>query len=145
MNPTLRNVLALFAGLVLGNVVNMALIMIGVLVVPLPEGVNVMDPESLKEALPTLPPASFIFPWLAHAGGTLAGACLTAALAVGPRRLLAMVIGGLFLLFGIANLMMLAHPVWFAAVDLIGAYLPMGWLGGYLVTGGGSPAEEPAS
>ncbi len=37
-----------------------------------------------------------------------------------------------FLLGGITNVFLLPAPVWFAALDLIGAYIPMGWLGGKL-------------
>jgi hypothetical protein len=31
---------------------------------------------------------------------------------------------------GIANVFMLPSPVWFAVVDLVGAYIPMGYLAG---------------
>ena len=48
------------------------------------------------------------------------------------RRLLVsfVLIGIFFLIGGITNLFMLPAPTWFAVVDLVGAYLPMGWLGG---------------
>jgi hypothetical protein len=38
-------------------------------------------------------------------------------------------VGSLFLLGGIANVVMLPGPVWFSAVDLLLAYLPAAWLG----------------
>jgi hypothetical protein len=41
----------------------------------------------------------------------------------------AYVVGGLFLLGGIANVAMLPAPAWFSAVDLLFAYLPTAWLG----------------
>lgn len=47
MNPNLRNVLAVIADLIVGSLVNGGLIVLGPFIVPLPEGVNPMDPESL--------------------------------------------------------------------------------------------------
>jgi hypothetical protein len=45
---------------------------------------------------------------------------------------MALVIGLLFLLGGIASVFMLPSPVWFTAVDLILAYIPMAFLAGKL-------------
>jgi hypothetical protein len=50
-------------------------------------------------------------------------------LAPGKSAVPAYVVGGLFLLGGIANVAMLPAPIWFSAVDLVLAYLPAAWLG----------------
>ena len=76
--PIVRNILAVIAGIVLGSVVNMGLITIGPSVVAPPEGVNVNDMESLKSSMHLFQPKHFIFPFLAHAIGTLAGAFVAA-------------------------------------------------------------------
>jgi hypothetical protein len=47
---------------------------------------------------------------------------------------LAIGIGVFFLAGGIANAFMLPAPIWFITVDLLLAYIPMGWLGGYVAT-----------
>jgi hypothetical protein len=44
----------------------------------------------------------------------------------------ALVIGLFFLAGGIANIIMLPSPTWFTVLDLVGAYLPMGYLAGRL-------------
>ena len=44
---------------------------------------------------------------------------------------MAAVLGLLFLLAGIANLMMIPHPVWFAVMDVL-LYLPMALTGSWL-------------
>lgn len=41
---------------------------------------------------------------------------------------LAMIVSAWFLLGGIINIIMLPSPIWFTLVDLIFAYLPMGYL-----------------
>jgi len=43
---------------------------------------------------------------------------------------IALGIGIFFLAGGIANIFMLPSPTWFSVVDLVVAYIPMGYLGG---------------
>ncbi len=133
MHPILRNILAVIAGLVLGNIVNMGLIMLGPSIIPPPTGVDMTTTEGLADAMKILPPKNFIFPFLAHALGALVGAFTTAKLAASYHLKLALVIGAFFLVGGIMMVQMIPNtPTWFAALDLIGAYLPMGWLGAKL-------------
>lgn len=132
MNPTIKNILAVIAGLIVGSIINMGIIMISGSIIPPPEGVNPTDMESLKEGMHLFSPKHFLMPFLAHALGTLAGAYLTALIAASHKMKLAVGIGVFFLAGGIANAFMLPAPTWFIIVDLVGAYLPMGWLGGKL-------------
>jgi hypothetical protein len=41
----------------------------------------------------------------------------------------ALVVGGFFLIGGIASVFLLPAPLWFSVVDLLLAYLPTAWLG----------------
>jgi hypothetical protein len=134
MSAILRNILAVFAGLVVGSVVNMAIIAVGPMVIPPPEGVDMADMDKFAENLQLLKPANFIAPWLAHAAGTLVGAFTAAKLAASHKMIFALGIGMFFLLGGIMMVSMFGGPVWFAVLDLVGAYLPMGFLGGTLGT-----------
>ena len=130
MNPILKNILAVVAGLVLGSVVNMGLIMLSSSVIPPPDGVDVTNMESLKSSMHLFEPKHFIFPFLAHALGTLSGAFTAALIAAANKMRFALGIGAFFLLGGIVNVFMLPSPAWFTVLDLVGAYIPMGWLGG---------------
>lgn len=130
MNPIVKNILAVVVGAVVGSVVNMSLITISGSVIPPPNGADVTTMEGLQAALPLFEPKHFIFPFLAHALGTLVGAYLAARIAANNKMRFAMGIGVLFLIGGISNTFMLPSPVWFTAVDLIFAYLPMAYLGG---------------
>ncbi|MBP8066125.1 MAG: hypothetical protein KAY31_01470 [Flavobacterium sp.] len=135
MNPTLRNVLAVIAGAILGSLVNGFLIEISGKVIPPPDGADVTTLEGLKTSIHLFEPKHFVFPFLAHALGTLTGAFVAAKLAATHKMRIALGIGVLFLLGGIANCFMLPAPVWFMAVDVIVAYIPMGYLGGKLAIG----------
>lgn len=130
MNPVIKNILAVVAGLLFGSVVNMGLIMISGVVIPPPEGADVTTIDGLKASMHLFEPKHFIFPFLAHALGTLAGAFLAATIAADNKMRFAWVVGVFFLLGGIANVFMLPSPAWFSIVDLVGAYIPMAFLGG---------------
>ena len=132
MKSKLKNVLAVIVGFVAGSIANMILVTVGPYVIPTPEGVDVTDVESIKSSMHLFEFKHFIFPFLAHALGTLAGAYLAALIAASCRLAAAMVVGGFFLIGGIANAFMIGGPVLFYVVDLIGAYIPMAWIGARL-------------
>lgn len=132
MNPIGKNVLAVVGGIVVGSVVNMALVNIGPAVIPLPEGADISTMEGLRDSMKLFAPANFIAPFLAHALGTLVGAFMAARFAASHPRKLAMFVGVFFLIGGIAAVSMFGGPMWFKVTDLLLAYLPMGFLGGKL-------------
>lgn len=129
MNPILRNILALVAGIVAGSGINMGIVQLGGAVAVLPEGVDPTSVESIKANIHLFDWTNFIFPFLAHAIGTLAGAFLAAIIAASRKLTFALVVGAFFLAGGVANSFMIPAPAWFIAVDLVFAYLPMGYLG----------------
>ncbi|MGB5376851.1 hypothetical protein [Muriicola sp.] len=135
MNPILRNILAIIAGLVIGSAVNMFFISLNGSVIALPEGADVSTMEGLKESMSLFEPKHFIFPFLAHAIGTLVGAYIAAKIAATRKMLFAMIIGVSFLIGGIINVINLPAPAWFCTLDLVVAYIPMAWAGGKLGAG----------
>lgn len=128
MKTLLINSLAVVAGLMLGGMANMAIVMIGPHVIAPPAGVDMSDVDSLAAGAHLLTPAHLIFPFLAHAVGTLAGALIANLLSTTRRGALAYVIGVFFLAGGIAASFMIPAPAWFIALDLLLAYIPMAWL-----------------
>ncbi|WAC64522.1 hypothetical protein OVA13_07130 [Pseudoxanthomonas sp. SL93] len=129
MKRVFRLTLAVIAGLFAGSLVNMALVMLSGQVIPPPAGVDTTTTEGLKAAMPLFEPKHFLFPFLAHAVGTLVGAFVATLITPGRTGGPASVIGACFLIGGIAAVAMLPSPLWFTVVDLVFAYLPMAWLG----------------
>jgi len=127
MNRTVRIILAVVGGIVAGSIVNM-----GPQMIPAPAGVDITTTEGLRAAMGLFEPRHFIFPFLAHALGTLFGAFVATWIAGDGGRLPAYIVGGFFLLGGIASAFMIPAPAWFIAVDLIVAYIPMALLGAKL-------------
>ena len=132
MNPILRNILAVVFAWLIGSVVNMGLITVSGSIIPLPNGIDQTSMEGLKAGMHLFEPKHFIFPFLAHALGTLVGAYLVAKLVLKHKINFAYGIGAFFLMGGIINVIMLPSPTWFTVLDLVVAYLPMAWLGGKL-------------
>ncbi len=132
MNPTLKNVLAVVAGIVLGMVVNGTIVMLSSKVVPFPEGVT---PENVMDNLKLFEAKHWVMPWLAHALGTLAAAFFAAKFVSIQKMKIALGVGIFFLLMGTINIfIMKGTPIWFIILDLVGAYIPTAWLGGRMAS-----------
>lgn len=133
MNPIIKNISAVVVGIIIGSVVNMAIIMISGSIIPPPNGADVTTMKGLKASLHLFEPKHFIMPFLAHALGTFVGALVAALIAANNKIKFAMVIGFVFLIGGISNVIMLTSPTWFTILDLGLAYIPMGYIAGKLV------------
>lgn len=132
MPVVLRNILAVLIGWIAGSIINMTLIGVGHTVFPI-EGFDPNDRDALVLAMKQFEARHFVFPFLAHALGTFAGALVAAVIAASHKRRMALLIGVLFLLGGSAMAYVLPAPAWFIALDLVLAYLPMAWLASRLV------------
>ncbi|QDT33432.1 hypothetical protein [Thalassoglobus polymorphus] len=132
MNRIVKNILAIVVGFLIGSIVNIGLVNLGMAIVPLPDGADVSTMEGVRESMKLLTPMNFVFPFLAHALGTLAGAYTAARMAASFQMLIAIGIGLFFLMGGIMMVVMCGGPIWFIASDLLLAYLPMSFLGAIL-------------
>ena len=122
MKTILRNIFALVAGWAIGAMVNMSLIVTGSKLFPNDRALDVMNAMDWDLKF-------FIFPFLAHALGTLVGAFIAAKIASTYKKTFALIIGAFFLIGGTMMVFMLPAPLWFIILDLTVAYIPMGWLG----------------
>ncbi|MFH7017489.1 hypothetical protein [Flavobacterium sp. FlaQc-47] len=134
MNPVFKNTLAVIIGLFVGSIANMSILLMSSSVIPAPHGADVTTMEGLKATMHLFEPKHFIFPFVAHALGTFAGAATTALIAANNKMRLALVIGAFFLLGGIVNVCTLPSPIWYNVIDLVFAYLPMAYFAKKIVT-----------
>lgn len=132
-----RNILAVIVGIIAGSIVNGLLISFSGLVIPPPAGADMTTVDNINAAMPLLGPANFLFPFVAHAAGSFVGALTASLIAVSNRLAFSIAIGSLFFLGGAYMAYVIAAPLWFEALDLIFAYIPMAWLG-WKVAGGKS-------
>ena len=125
----LRNILAVIGGIIGGSIINMGIIEIGPHIISTPEGFDNTDMETLAATIHLLEPINYITVFLAHGLGTLVGAFIAAKIATTKKKIFAFALSGWFLLGGIAAIYMLPSPTWYIIVDLVGAYIPMAWIG----------------
>lgn len=124
-----KDTLLFIASLLIGMIINMGMIYAGVYLIPFPAGVNVSTREGLKAALPLLEFQHFVFPFLAHALGTLSGAYCVSRWTRTHQQRRAWIIGAIFFIGGLMNIIGMPSPLWFSVTDLVFAYFPMAWLG----------------
>jgi len=125
----LRNVLAVIVGLAAGMAVNMALIMLnGYVLFPMPEGMDMYDPEQMNAYVASLPTAAFFVVLAAHLGQSFVGGWVAARLGSSRPMLLALIVGLGSLAGGIMNMMTIKGPDWM--VVELPLYLVVAWLAG---------------
>jgi uncharacterized membrane protein YhdT len=136
MSPAIRNTLAVLCGVLVGGIVNSAIVNVGPSIIPLPEGADISTMEGLRDSMHLFTFWNHVPPFLAHALGTLVGAFLAVKVAASHHARFAWAIGVFYLIGGIVAAFMIGGSVTFIVVDLVFAYLPMAWLGLKLAGGG---------
>ena len=129
----LRTILGIVAGVVVAFVVLMGLEMAGHAAMPPPAGLDPADPEDLKQMVASASLAAkawVVFAWLA---AVVAGGWVARRLS--RKSWAGWVIAGLIVLGGVANIMMIPHPLWMQ-IAAVAAPLLGGWIVTRLPTGG---------
>ena len=126
----LKRTTVIFIAIFSGAMLNGAIINISSKVISPPKGFDLKTMEGLQAAMPHMGPEHFVFPFLAHALGTLIAAILISRFLTSQQLIFSMMAGLLFLMGGVSMVVMLPKtPIWFVLLDLIVAYIPMAYLG----------------
>ena len=133
--PILRSVLAVILGIVLAGFLIWAVEGIGHRVYPVPEGVDLTNPQAVAAFIDEAPLGALLFVILAWGVGTLAGGWLAAMVAGRSATLHALIVGAVMLAGGIMNMVMIPHPPWFWILGVL-VFLPAAWLGARLAPAG---------
>lgn len=108
----IRNLIAVFLGMLAGMAVNMSLVMVTLVLHPMPEGVAFTDTEAMPEYFASIPVTGFLIVLAAHLGQSFFGGLVAALLSKDRPRTMALIIGVLSLIGGVVNLIDLPHPMW---------------------------------
>ena len=128
MRIFLRIIFSLILGVFSGSIVNILLIMLGSYIISAPESFNPMNAKDWTIAL-------FIFPFLAHSVGTLAGSFVAAKASKNYHISISLMVGLWFLAGGIYMTTIIPAPAWFETLDIIICYIPMAYIGWNLSKG----------
>lgn len=139
-----RKVLALVAGLVAGGVAVFLVESLSSLLHPIPEGLDTRDMEQMKEFVRGLPTSAFAMVLLAHVLGAFCAGLVSSWVAGVKWKGGAIALGLLFTIAGIANLVMIPHPLWFGIIDTL-IYLPAALAGAAIIRQHQQPSITPAA
>jgi hypothetical protein len=130
MSPRIRSIVSTASGIVTGVIVISAVEAVANSMYPMPAGVDMNNMDALKAAIETMPDGAFLMILLGHMLGALAAGVVSMLIAKDTFRP-TLVCGGMFMAFGLINLVALPHPA-FMWAELIG-YIPLAYLGAKLV------------
>lgn len=125
-----KRTLIIFVSIFSGAMLNSTIIQLSNKIIAPPKGFDLKTLEGLQAAMTHMEPKHFLFPFLAHALGTLLSTVMIARFLRSQQLIFSMMAGILFLMGGVSMVIMLPNtPIWFVLVDLIGAYIPMAYVG----------------
>lgn len=132
MNPKIRTALAIVTGIGAGGLVIALMQGLNSALFPLPEGLDMADPEAVGRALADAGPSVLFGVALSYFWGPFAGGWLATSLANDEGRLVPGVVTGFFMLGTILTLASFPHPLWFwfAGPAAIAAGGHFGWMKG---------------
>jgi len=126
----LRRILAIVAGLVAAMAVIFAIEAVGRVLFPLPSGIVLTDPQSMREQADMIPVGALASTLVAWTVGALAGAYSVGRLIGTGGASLAYVAGGVVLVWAAIMTMRMPHPIWFVAATpilIVGATILGAW------------------
>jgi hypothetical protein len=128
MRSTIINILSILVGVLIGGIVNMAIVMSGGFLIAPPKGVDLTTEKGLLAAMPLMEPKHFLMPFLAHAIGSFVAAYLATRFSKTKAIRIPIIIAALFFIGGLMDILQLHAPIWFSCTDLALAYFPMAFL-----------------
>ncbi|MBL6998151.1 MAG: hypothetical protein ISR75_06920 [Phycisphaerales bacterium] len=105
-------IVAVIVGLIVGSAVNWGIGSLNVVFFPMPEGVPWQDTDAIIAWIKTLPQQAFILVLLAHLSQSFVGGFVAALIAKQNMMCVALVVGAISMLAGIANMLMIHAPAW---------------------------------
>jgi hypothetical protein len=139
----LRSILGIVLGVIAGGVVVGLIEATGMLIHPPPPGVSMFDTAAMKEHAAKAPPAALVPVGVAWTIGPFVAALVAALIAGRAHVLHGLVIGAIFVVLDLINIVSFPHPLWLTVVGVLAPPLS-GWLGAALARRLGRASAGPA-
>lgn len=130
MNPTLKNILAAVAALILSGIIVFIVENINAGLFPPPPGLDPKNPEHLVSIVKAMPTQAFLLIGLAHVLGAFVAGLI--AQWISKNRKIALICGSILMFLGVLNFIIIpGQPLWFYAELLL--YIPAALLGARMI------------
>ncbi len=123
-----RSILAIAAGLITAFVVIFVIEAIGHVFYPPPPDADMRNQETVKNLMENAPAGSLIIVLVGWALGSFVGGVVSSHIASGNKVIHSIIVGALLMVSGIANMIMLPHPLWMWIFGLM-IFIPFAYLG----------------
>ncbi len=127
----IRNIVAVIAGFSASIIIIIIGEALAHVMNPLPEGVNMNDPESFKIFIANAPVSLHLIILCNYALACFVGALISSSIALDKKMNKAISLGGMFMGVGMFSLISLSHPIWVVVCSVF-VFLPFAYLGGKL-------------
>lgn len=124
----MKRVLPVLAGVLTGMLIIFVIETLGHMVYPIEMNLETATPEAKAAFLKNIPPAAIAIVIIAWALGAMAAGIVSTLVSKENSSNPALKSGGILLGFGIINMIMVPHPIWFWIAGIL-VYLPFAWLG----------------
>lgn len=124
-----RQIISVVVGVIAGMVAMMIVNYISVAMYPMPQALDTSNPELMAEyiaGLPMLAKLIVLVSWIVSA--FVAGFVAAKIAPDDKARTMAIIVGALLMLGGIANAFMIPHPMWMLIIGLL-QYIPVAHIG----------------
>ena len=126
----MKRILPVLAGVLTGMLVIFVIETLGHMVYPIEMNLETATPEAKADFLKHIPPAAIAIVIIAWALGAMGAGIVSTLISKDNSSEFypALKSGGILLGFGIINMIMIPHPIWFWIAGIL-VYLPFAWLG----------------
>ncbi|MDG1738077.1 MAG: hypothetical protein P8L68_00650 [Paracoccaceae bacterium] len=124
-----KKIIAVIVGVIGGMAAMMVINFISVMLYPMPEGLDTSDKAVMIAYIAGVPIGAkllVVAGWMVSA--FVAGLVAALIAPEGSGRTMAIVAGGILMLGGIMNIVMIPHPIWMMIIGLL-QYIPLAHLG----------------
>lgn len=128
----LRQIAAVFLGVLSAGLVTSVGEKLSHLLFPPPASIDFNNLDQMKAFYQSIPNEIFILLIGVWALSSFAGGLVAAVISVQSKRKVAMIVGGIQLLFAAINFSYLPHPMWVVVLSM-SLYVPMAFLGAVVI------------
>ena len=127
----MRYFISTLLGLVVGLVSIYGCLYLSTLIFALPEGLNILSLESIRENIEELPTVNLLMIVLAYAIASFLAGFTSVKIETGKPVIPLFIIGGVLTALGFINFIFISYPLWVLVVGSV-TFLPLTRLGGSL-------------